>query len=350
MDMTFNNSQTFYDGKHCDNSVITAVCLIAISIVAFGGNLLVLIAISINRNLRSVSDLFVANLAVADLCQAVVAVPLRVTVLLSASQTPLIPCHMVVVFTVLFGGASNVNILLVSIDRFIAIKWPFKYNIWVTVKLFTGTLVVSWFSLLLFAILPLVGWGRAENVTFSPTCRFTMTLERDYVVTGYILIHGIPLTAIIFLYLFILKASFRHSRAIAAQEFSLRTNNSPINDHSITNEDMNTNGEQHQQRNGGIRSSPIRARNFSRRGKGVRMVAVLVGVFIILVLPIIVIDVVELWQEPFSPPAVVSVAICLIYANSGVNVFIYAGWNSEYRRTFRLVLVSLWKFVKRPCS
>lgn len=75
------------------------------------------------------------------------------------------------------------------------------------------------------------------------------------------------------------------------------------------------------------------------------MIAVLLGVFIILVLPIILIDVVELWKAPFAPPAVVNVAICLIYANSGVNIFIYAGWNTEYRRTFRLVLLRLWTLV-----
>lgn len=352
MDMTFNNSRTVYDGKHHTSSVITAVCLIVISIIAFGGNLLVLAAICINRNLRSVSDLFVANLAVADLCQAVVAIPLRVTILLGeARQTPFIPCHVVVLFTILFGGASNVNILLLSVDRFIAIKWPFKYNSWVTVKLFISALVLSWLSLFLVAILPLLGWGRAENVALSPTCRFSVTLERDYVVTCYILIHGIPLTTILVIYLFILKATFRHSRAIAAQELSLRTNNSPaINNHSITNEEMSTNDEQQQQRKRGNLSLRMRARNSSRRSKGARMVAVLVGVFIILVLPIIVIDVVEIWQEPFAPPAVVNVAICLIYANSGVNVFLYAGWNTEYRRTFRLVLVSLWKLVKKPCS
>ena len=348
--MTFNNSGTAQDGKYYTNSVITGICLIAISVVAFGGNLLVLVAICINHNLRSVSDLFVANLAVADLGQAVVAMPLRIAIFLGEGQTTLIPCHIVILFTILFGGASNVNILLVSFDRFIAIKWPFKYNVWATLRLFIMTVVLSWFSLVLFAILPLLGWGRAENAAFSPTCRFTMTLERDYVITSSILIHGIPLTIIIILYFFILKATFRHSRAIAAQEFSLETNNTSINNYSITNEEMSTNGEQYEQKARVDRSLRMRTRSSSRRGKGARLIAVLVGVFIILVLPIIVIDLVEFWQGPYTPPVVVSVAVCLIYANSGVNVFVYARWNSEYRRTFRLVFVSLWKLVIKPCS
>ena len=80
------------------------------------------------------------------------------------------------------------------------------------------------------------------------------------------------------------------------------------------------------------------------------MIAILIGVFILLVLPIVVIDVVEMWEQPSAPPIVVNIAICLIYANSGVNVFIYAGWNAEYRRNFHRILLSLWKVITSPCS
>ena len=349
--MTLNMTENETDGKYYTSSVITAVCLIVISVFAFGGNLLVLAAIAINRNLRSISDLFMANLAVADLCQATLAIPLRVAILLETRPEPSMPCQVVVCFAVLFGGASNINILFVSVDRFIAIKWPFKYNSWVTMKLFVCSIVISWFSLVVFAILPLVGWGGSEGPA-STICRFTKTLRREYVVTGYIFIHGVPLVTIIILYLYILKASFRHSRAIAAQEFSLRTNNSLSNENSITHEEFSTNGEQQTTKKRRTRDNLLhlqsRTANTSRHGKGARMIAVLLGVFIILVLPIILIDVVELWKAPFAPPAVVNLAICLIYSNSAVNIFIYAGWNTEYRRTFRRVIVSLWRLV--TCS
>lgn len=348
--MTFNSTANDTDGKYYSSSVITAACLIVISSFAFGGNLLVLAAIAVNRNLRSISDLFIANLAVADLCQAALAIPLRVAILLQTRPEPSIPCGVVVCFAILFGGASNLNILFVSVDRFIAIKWPFKCHTWITMKLFVCSVLTIWLSLVVFAILPLVGWGGSEGPT-SATCRFTVTLGREYVAIGYIFIHGVPLLTIIILYLYILKASFRHSRAIAAQEFSLRTNNSLSNENTVPPEEFSTNGEQNMEKHrtrGNLSHLHKRSANTSRRGKGARMIAVLLGVFIILVLPIILIDVVELWTAPFAPPAVVNLAICLIYANSGVNAFIYTGLNTEYKRTFRLVLVSLWRML--TCS
>lgn len=142
--MMLNKTENDTYGKYYTSSVILAVCLIVVSVFAFGGNLLVLAAITINRNLRSMSDLFLANLAVADLCQAALAIPLRVATLLETRPEPSIPCQVNVCLAILFGGASNINILFVSVDRFIAIKWPFTYNSWVTMKLFVCSILISW--------------------------------------------------------------------------------------------------------------------------------------------------------------------------------------------------------------
>ncbi|XP_068718271.1 alpha-1B adrenergic receptor-like [Montipora capricornis] len=347
--MTYNHSQEVYQDKYFTNSIVTAISLTAISTIAIGGNFLVLVSIGINRNLRSSSDLLLANLAVADLGQALLAIPFRVIEFLRADEhvTFLIPCHIVALIAILFGGASNINILLVSIDKFVAIMSPFKYNTRATEKIFIASVVMSWAWLLVFAVLPLVGWGRAEYNVSSPTCRFTTTFSGDYLITSFILIHGIPLTTTIILYLFILKAALRHSRAIAAQEFCLRTNDARVNHRSLADEDTLTNSEQHAYYEN--RNLPKRMRS-RRPTRGARMIAVLVGVFILLNLPIVMIDLVEIWNGPTVPSAVVSVAVCLICANSAINFLIYGGWNREYKRTFRIIFACLWNFVKRPFS
>lgn len=75
------------------------------------------------------------------------------------------------------------------------------------------------------------------------------------------------------------------------------------------------------------------------------MIVVLLGVFIIFVLLIILIDLVELWKVLFVLFVVVNFVICLIYVNLVVNIFIYVGWNIEYRRMFCFVLVLFWKLM-----
>ena len=67
-----------------------------------------------------IGDQFETCQEIFDLWQAALAIPFRVAILLEIG--PSIPHPVVVCFAVLFGGASNINILFVSLDRFIAIK------------------------------------------------------------------------------------------------------------------------------------------------------------------------------------------------------------------------------------
>jgi len=65
------------------------------------------------------------------------------------------------------------------------------------------------------------------------------------------------------------------------------------------------------------------------------MVITLVGLFVILVLPITIIDLMGVFGVSDVPPLVAKIAVCMIYTNATINVFVYAGFNGEFRRTFR---------------
>ena len=328
--------------------ILMGVILILISLISTAGNLLVLCAIYSNSSLRTMADYLLANLAVADFLQASVAMPLRLVDLfeLKPSSKPVISCSVVIFFTILLGGASNINVLLVSVDRLIAIRWPFKYYGVVTLNRVLILIGLCWGFLLTFALLPLVGWGKRPSPPPSLACRFTDTLEREYIITTYVPIHGLCLLAILLIYAVILKAACRHSRAIAAQEFCMQRN-APLAEQSDCAQSTATKHSSISLKN------PRRTRhttaNSPRQSRAVRTVAIMVGLFIVLVLPIIVIDVIELWAGPVAPPTLVNIAICMIYANSGVNVFIYAGSNDEYRRTFKRLLGTLWSGLTPSC-
>lgn len=54
--------------------------------------------------------------------------------------------------------------------------------------------------------------------------------------------------------------------------------------------------------------------------------------------PIVTIDIVEMLTATVLPEAVVKIAVVMIYANHSVNVFVYAGLISDYRRAFKRIL------------
>ena len=68
------------------------------------------------------------------------------------------------------------------------------------------------------------------------------------------------------------------------------------------------------------------------------MVVVLVGLFIVLVLPITLIDLLGAFEQSSVPPIVAKIAVCMIYTNATINVFVYAGFNGEFRRTFGQII------------
>ena len=67
------------------------------------------------------------------------------------------------------------------------------------------------------------------------------------------------------------------------------------------------------------------------------MVAVLVCLFLILVAPITTIDVIETLGNLSVPPYLSKTAVCLIYLNTAVNVFVYATFNGAFREAFKFV-------------
>ena len=69
------------------------------------------------------------------------------------------------------------------------------------------------------------------------------------------------------------------------------------------------------------------------------------GSFILLVVPIIIIDIVEMLRGAVVPVPVVKTTVLMIYANHCVNVFIYAGFNSDYRKTFKKIVLKGINFV-----
>ena len=107
-------------------TILTSFFMITVSLVAVIGNFMVIVAILLNRKLRTICNFLFLNLAVADMLQGAVAMPLRLVDQLNQTENrPLIPCLVVIPLTVFLFGASNFNLTLISLDRYLALRRPF---------------------------------------------------------------------------------------------------------------------------------------------------------------------------------------------------------------------------------
>ena len=303
-------------------TAIIVTVLVVISLMSVFGNALVLTAIYMNHNLRTTSNFLFGNLALSDFLQGGIAIPCRVVELLYTDCNYRVFCPILIALSILCGGSSNLSILFISIERFVGVRWPFLYYTYMTTKGVFVVIILAWVSLAIFASLPLFAWGGLINgqATF---CHFPLFLTADYITALYLLVHIIPICIIVPLYVFILKASLKSIQRIHSQQRNVRTQTHAENDLEMEETDIN--------------APQVRKRattEAARQRKSAKTVSLVVGLFILLIMPIVIIDIVEMVEGPTVPPLVIKIAVGMAYANHCVNVFVYAGCNGDYKREF----------------
>ncbi|RMX53815.1 hypothetical protein pdam_00000438 [Pocillopora damicornis] len=242
------------------------------------GNALVLTAIYTNYSLRNVGNALFGNLAVSDFLQGGIAIPCRIVVLLQPnSYFSMSMCRASIALSILFGGSSNLNILFISIERFIGVRWPFLYYSFVSAK--------------------------------------------DYIAAVYLLINILPSVII---------ASLRSIQKIHIQERSVRS--------SVRTCNQEDNGDIWETDGTAPQVRKNKATEAARQRKSAKTVSLIVGLFIVLIMPIVILDIVDMCGGLKVSPLVVRITVGMAYANHCVNVFVYAGCNGDYKRAFAKIL------------
>ncbi|CAH1777863.1 unnamed protein product [Owenia fusiformis] len=129
-----NDNETIYVPQQAKFSTeVTVILIIMTSLMALltiFGNILVLTAFTLYKNLRTFNNYLVLNLAVADLILGVLCIPLYIPYLVTGTW-PMgrIACKIWLVFDYLVGCVSSVNIMLICMDRYYSIAYPLKHRL-----------------------------------------------------------------------------------------------------------------------------------------------------------------------------------------------------------------------------
>lgn len=171
----------------------------ASALISVFGNILVMLAVCTNRRLQTTSNYLLVALAVPDFFQGAVSLPLRLVEVLKAECDHQSFCRASIHVSALFGGASNLHILLIATERFISIYWPYFYSSWVTTKRALLGVCVTWLWMVIFSLLPAMGWGAREPENSVTFCRFPAFLTQEYISFLFVFVHFIPIITVTFL-------------------------------------------------------------------------------------------------------------------------------------------------------
>lgn len=141
-------------------SVAIAIVLTAITLVCLVGNLLVMVAVCLVRRLRTPSNYLIANLAVADWLVGLLVMPWAIAYdVLGRWPFGASLCYAWITCDVLLSTASILNLMMISVDRYLIITRPLHYAPRRGGTLMLIYMVAAWSVSVAIGLTPLVvGW------------------------------------------------------------------------------------------------------------------------------------------------------------------------------------------------
>ncbi|KAK6173942.1 hypothetical protein SNE40_017308 [Patella caerulea] len=184
------------------NGVPIAIETVLIPLITVG-NIVVIVTIVTHQHLRKASDILVINLATADLCIGLMALPFDMYVIIAQKYfNALLPCFLKEFFWI-FSLTSSVQCLFfISLETYCAIIYPLKHFKFITTRKAVCAGIFSWSIALFFSVGALI--ARNEWEYHASICSFTPT-------TILIVIHSLYITALI------LSSAFMYCRVFAAR-------------------------------------------------------------------------------------------------------------------------------------
>ena len=159
--------------------------------VALIGNISVLYIISKYRNLKSIPNYLIANLAVSDLLYAIFgSTALAITTITKTWLLGHTYCYFIGVTNITLWFSSVWTLIVISFNRFVAVYKPLRVRSLFTTKRIFFVVVSIWFVALVISIFPLLGWS--EVVAGKNYCTINAQKDKSYIITVMIINYFIP--------------------------------------------------------------------------------------------------------------------------------------------------------------
>ncbi|KAM5194263.1 alpha-1D adrenergic receptor [Mantella aurantiaca] len=323
------------------------IVLAVFILFAIVGNIMVILSVACNRQLQTVTNYFIINLAIADLLISTTVLPFSATLeVLGTWVFGRIFCDIWAAVDVLCCTASILSLCIISIDRYVGVKHSLKYPTIMTEKKAVVIIIVLWVSSMVISIGPLLGWKEPPPADDS---QCSITEEPGYALFSSLFSFYLPLLVILIMYFKVYIVARRTTKSLEAGVKKERNKSMEvvlrIHCRSLGDPNANSRNKGHTFRS----SLSVRLIKFSREKKAAKTLAIVVGVFILCWLPFFIVLPLGSFF-PFLKPSdgVFKVIFWLGYFNSCVNPIIYPCSSKEFKRAFIRLLRCRCRRRRRP--
>nr|XP_057911009.1 opsin 4xa isoform X1 [Doryrhamphus excisus]XP_057911018.1 opsin 4xa isoform X1 [Doryrhamphus excisus] len=198
---------------------IVAFFVLVIGTVGVTGNALVMYAFFCNKKLRTPPNFFIMNLAISDFLMATTQSPIFfVNSLYKGWIFGETGCKIYAFCGALFGITSMINLLAISVDRYIVITKPLQALQWTSKRRTCFIISLVWLYSLAWSLAPLLGWSSyiPEGLMTSCTWDYVTSTpaNKSYTLMLCCFVFFIPLGIISYCYLCMFLATRHASREV----------------------------------------------------------------------------------------------------------------------------------------
>lgn len=378
VDISYTVNKTFdHVWKSSLHQTGLGILLLSLSLTTVFGNTLVIVAVIRERYLQTATNFFITSLALADCLVGLVVMPFSAIYEIFEKNWlfSLIWCDIWRSFDVLFSTASILNLCIISIDRYWAIKDPLSYPLRMTRTLARILIAFVWIASSLISF-PAIIWWRAVRTHHIPQGKCPFTVNLEYIVFSSMISFYFPLFVMVFTYYKIYREAVTQTKSlkVGAKNVScsgdlemtlrmhrggkplekktsdgilrriLKKNSSTKNSNffiykkkktfaAVKTASKKNSTKYHSifNKNSSVSKKFIK---FSKEKKAAKTLGIVMGVFIVCWLPFFVI---HLWSGVCTNciwnQELISTAVSWLgWINSGMNPIIYACWSKDFRR------------------
>ncbi|KFV69892.1 5-hydroxytryptamine receptor 2C, partial [Dryobates pubescens] len=323
-----------------------ALLILVVILLTIGGNILVIMAVSLEKKLQNATNFFLMSLAVADMLVGILVMPVSLITVLYDYAWPLPNqlCPIWISLDVLFSTASIMHLCAISLDRYVAIRNPIEHSRFNSrTKAILKIAAVWTISIGISMPIPVIGLQDDSRVFVNGTCVLN---DENFVLIGSFMAFFIPLIIMVITYCLTVQVLQRQASVFLCGEVSkqrrssvncLKKENNPEHVSMLQNHEGASHLNSPASREAVLfRKGTMQSINNERRAS--KVLGIVFFLFLVMWCPFFITNVMSvLCKEACDRDLLgelLDVFVWVGYVCSGVNPLVYTLFNKTYRRAF----------------
>uniref|UniRef100_A0A8C5QNH3 5-hydroxytryptamine receptor 2A n=1 Tax=Leptobrachium leishanense TaxID=445787 RepID=A0A8C5QNH3_9ANUR len=327
-----------------------ALFTVTVIVVTIAGNILVIMAVSLEKKLQNATNYFLMSLAIADMLLGFFVMPISLLNILYDYEWPLHRklCPIWIYLDVLFSTASIMHLCAISLDRYIAIRNPIHHSRFNSrTKAFTKIIAVWTISVGISMPVPVFGLQDDSKVFNQENCSL---VDENFIIVGSFVAFFIPLVIMLITYFLTIK-SLQKEATLCFNNLGAKSKLalfSFLPQSSISSEKLFQRSLQKELAPYGRRTM----QSINNEQKASKVLGIVFFLFVVMWCPFFITNVMAVFCKESCNEHVITellkVFVWIGYLSSAVNPLVYTLFNQTYRSAFSRYIQCRYREEKKP--